>query len=120
VFDVALVWLDIPDDLIGVEAGADLGSMVTVNTANSVVTATGTSVWEQKQSDVIFSAVVDGLGNLTLYSDDLEDGREAWPDAFILTPQAAAAIPEPSTFALAALGLLALGIVGRRPRRSRG
>jgi hypothetical protein len=50
-----------------------------------------------------------------LLSYSAGDGNDLW-----LLEQAAATVPEPSTFALAALGMLALGLAGWRPRRMKG
>jgi hypothetical protein len=66
-----------------------------------------------------FSAASDALGGLTLVTGPHSSGRsiQALNGFEVLAAHPAAAVPEPSTFAIATLALIGLAFFGRRKRR---
>lgn len=90
--------------ILGHDAGNGIGNPVTLDAEN----------------DANFIGVIASPAGLIQGTMSVRPGEgfAAVAGLQLMAPESATAIPEPSTFALAALGLLSLGIVGWRRRRN--
>jgi len=69
-----------------------------------------------ERKSVLFTPSVTGSYRLDFFTD-VHSHNHTWIDNAAIQAVQSAAVPEPSTFALAALGLLGLGLVARRRKR---